>query len=250
MIRLTEKIETCPSCHQEAFWLGNVCPLCGYQMNNGQAAIRQQSVYSETHPQENKPDSDKKAPIIAAAIWIVVALLYIAIAKPYGYSVSRAELNSAIIMTALPALIIFFVVYGLQIVSGKTVGQKTTERFNVWAKDTQKKELTEFVDALSAMDADELGLPVAFAADFRIKLFATGVDLGDPLSVNSKFPELTSQLSREVLSLQRQERTVEAAPLIIWVHSLRALSRPELRKLGRKMWGELQRGFRYVDQAS
>ena len=37
---------------------------------------------------------------------------------------------------------------------------------------------------------------------------------------------------------------------MVWVHTLRALDRPELRSLGRSMWRELARGFPYVEEVA
>jgi hypothetical protein len=41
---------------------------------------------------------------------------------------------------------------------------------------------------------------------------------------------------------RREGRLAEAAGAMVWLHSLRALSTPDLRLLGRQMWRELQRG--------
>jgi hypothetical protein len=48
------------------------------------------------------------------------------------------------------------------------------------------------------------------------------------------------------LRSKAEERFAEATAAMVWVHSLRALSFPEIRYLGREMWQQLERGREHV----
>ncbi|MGV7219588.1 hypothetical protein [Bradyrhizobium sp. UFLA05-112] len=67
-----------------------------------------------------------------------------------------------------------------------------------------------------------------------------------PGAVLAQHPELTFNFSRTVQKLQGSGDFAAAAGLIVWVHSLRAMTDPLLREDGRAMWRELARGFPHV----
>ena len=182
--------------------------------------------------------------------WVLGALSFIYLAEPYGRYMNAAEKTYAILWIVVPAVAIFSILATLNIVSGKSISQSAAQSFDSWATDKQTKEFEEFIGALKSMDAEEIGLPVAMATDFRNRLLKAGMNLGEPAIVCALYPEFTYKLSREAIQLQQQGRPIDAVPLMIWVHSLRAVSKPQLRGYGRKMWSELERGFKYVDQAS
>jgi hypothetical protein len=118
-----------------------------------------------------------------------------------------------------------------------------------------EKELSHFVDLLSSMDSDELGLVVAGATDIRHKLFhRKGWALLYPSVELAKDPAIAMDIGGLVKELQRQQNLAAAAALMVWAHSIRAMSQAgglvNLRKIGRRMWGELARGFDCVEQAA
>jgi hypothetical protein len=57
-------------------------------------------------------------------------------------------------------------------------------------------------------------------------------------------------ISKLVRRYQNAGRLQEAAGAMVWLHSLRALSAPELRHLGRLMWQQLQRGQSHTIEAA
>jgi len=91
---------------------------------------------------------------------------------------------------------------------------------------------------------------VACATDWRHKLHDEGCDLLDPSICLAKDPMITFRLSNAIGKLQRSGNPQLAAGLMVWVHTLRAMTRPELRTLGRAMWRELERGFPHVEEAA
>jgi hypothetical protein len=120
-----------------------------------------------------------------------------------------------------------------------------------WSIQKQENELKEFLQKVSAADSSELGLPVLMATVYRhIFRRQTGLDLLRPAEVLVADHLICWRLSREVERLQSKKEFISATPVIIWVHSLRAMGELQLRPLGRELWRELKRGFPYVLDAS
>lgn len=186
----------------------------------------------------------------AACAWASAAIVYINAAEPYGRHLSDSEFTEATLWVLLPAAGIFVLIYLWKRSAFQSSARPIAVAFDSWAKDRQRKELKEFVEALRAMDAQELGLPIALATNFRNAMRQQGVDLSDPAMLVNLNPGIVFEISRKVSPLQKAGRTIEAVPLIIWVHSLRGVTRLELRGLAREMWRQLQRGFKYVDEAA
>jgi hypothetical protein len=49
-------------------------------------------------------------------------------------------------------------------------------------------------------------------------------------------------VAKAIRRYQAEKRYEEATGAMVWLHSLRALSTPEVRRLGREMWRQLHRG--------
>lgn len=265
-------IIVCPNCKRETYKEQYNCPHCSFR---GEPFLKREDLVSRDTfgaseinrnrdsalgtVSTNQPNTASPigVAIAVAVAWAIVSWLFILIAKPYGRYISDSEMTEALLWTVIPALGIFLVVFLLKkkgshsdsfvgsAISGAAVGA-----FNRWSKEKQQQELEEFVQSLEAMDGEELGLPVALAANFKNTIRKEGIDLSDPALLVLANPEVIFELSKRVTPLQRQGRNHDALPIIIWVHSLRAVARPELRGLGRKMWGQLERGFKYVEEAA
>lgn len=123
-------------------------------------------------------------------------------------------------------------------------------KFDKWASGSQEKELNNYTVGLRGMDGSEIGLIVAVATHQRHLLVAEGFNVMDPINFVSVNPMATYRLSQTIQSLQKERKYQAAAGLMVWVHTLRAATRPELRLLGREMWRELQRGFPYVEESA
>lgn len=116
-----------------------------------------------------------------------------------------------------------------------------------WGGAAQKREIRDFVTKLAALDSDEVAMMVVAAAEWRNRIKDTeGIDLKLPAVAIIQQPSLTYSFSRTVQNLQSTGHFAAAAGLIVWVHSLRAITDPLLRPDGRAMWRELARGFPHV----
>jgi hypothetical protein len=120
---------------------------------------------------------------------------------------------------------------------------------NKWASDKQFEELASFIANLRAMDGPEIGYVLAIATHIRHGMEGDGHNVMDPIVYTSQNPSFALYLSRMIIEAQKQGRNPEAAALMIWLHTMRAGIRIELRSLARELWSQLERGFPYVEQA-
>jgi len=116
------------------------------------------------------------------------------------------------------------------------------------------QDLERFVTSLRGMSAAELGVLVALATVVRINMRNAGHLPDAALDAAGGLPpekQLAAQLKMSNLVRQFQQlgQPSDAAGAMIWSHSMRAGATPELRLLGRQMWGELSRGFAHAPEA-
>ncbi len=108
--------------------------------------------------------------------------------------------------------------------------------------------MVDFIRRTAVQDGQDLGFPLAMAFDFRNEMLKTsGLDLLQPSAVLMLEPLAVVQLVGAVKQNQASGNLMVAAPMIIWVHTLRAMTSHELRPHGRALWRELARGFPHVD---
>jgi len=107
-----------------------------------------------------------------------------------------------------------------------------------------REDLEGFVESLRGQSAEELGMVVALAAWIRINLRSAGKLPDEMLSVTTDpcQAEVQLRISRLVRTFQAEKQFTDATGALVWLHTLRALSAPERRLLGRQMWKQLERG--------
>lgn len=126
-------------------------------------------------------------------------------------------------------------------------------RFELAALQTGREGLQQFVATLRGQSQSEIATLVAVAAIFRMRLRESGHLPDDVLRVTAidEYERVMVQqrISRLVRSCQWRNEYIDAAGAMIWLHTLRSLSIPELRSLGRQMWQQLERGFQDAPEA-
>lgn len=125
-----------------------------------------------------------------------------------------------------------------------------TNKIGQWSLRQQKEELETYLSILKSMDGPEIGFVLAIATHMRHGLESAHVDLMDPMACAAHKPDIAIELSRLINKFQKQGAPHIASGLMVWAHTIRAAIQPELRGIARAMWGELQRGFPYVQTAS
>lgn len=117
-----------------------------------------------------------------------------------------------------------------------------------WGISAQQKEFDRWYDALSAMSGSELGMLLAVATNTRHVLEQRyGVNLLDPMMLETVDPNFVFTLHGIIKELQRSGDTAEAAGVMVWLFTVRCSSAAEMRSRGRLLWKTLQRGFPHVD---
>jgi hypothetical protein len=110
-----------------------------------------------------------------------------------------------------------------------------------------RQDLERFVISLRGQSDEEIGTLVAIAAVIRMRLREAGHLPDEMLQITSvhEHEQAATQLhmSRLVRTFQAERQFSDAAGVMVWLHTLRSLSSPELRLLGRQMWQQLERGF-------
>jgi len=125
-----------------------------------------------------------------------------------------------------------------------------SNKFEQWAVNGLKEELSTFVNALKSMDGQEIGFIVALATNGRHVFEEKEHNLMDPIVCASKDPEAIFLLIRLKRDMQKRGRFHVVPALMVWIHTIRAAMHIELRGLAREMWGQLERGFPYVEESA
>ena len=122
--------------------------------------------------------------------------------------------------------------------------------FLKWAEKRQRKDLEGFLTILQSMNHDEIGFVCMMAADVRNEMEElTGQDWLDPFPLIARLPELTYELSSRIGGLQRSGQKPLAAAVMVWIHTFRGTTNPQIRNLVRLMWMYLSKGFDYLSDA-
>ena len=102
---------------------------------------------------------------------------------------------------------------------------------------------------MKSADDEEVGLALVLTTDFaQIYNSTRGIDLYDPSLALSLHEDITLEFSSTIEKLQAEGNNAEAASMLAWGHTLRAMSNHQIRDLGREMWGELQRGMAHIEE--
>jgi hypothetical protein len=126
-------------------------------------------------------------------------------------------------------------------------------RFEHNAARSGRVGLERFVASLRSQPENEIAMLVVVAAAIRVRLRDAGHLPDDVLQATSmhEYEQATvrQRVSRLVRKYQTHSEYIDAAGAMVWLHTLRSLTTPELRDLGRQMWQELQRGFPHTSDA-
>jgi hypothetical protein len=126
-------------------------------------------------------------------------------------------------------------------------------RAELTAVKSSRQDLERFIATLRGQSESEIATLVAVAAVIRMRLREVGHLPDEVLQVTSMHEYEQAMVQRRISRLVRRFQTdheyIDAAGAIVWLHTLRSLSRPELRCLGRQMWQQLERGFMRTPEA-
>jgi hypothetical protein len=118
---------------------------------------------------------------------------------------------------------------------------------------SNRKDLERFIASLRSQPENEIAALVAVATSFRLRLREAGHLPDEVLQINSanEYEQtiVRHRVSRMVRTFHTSSEYLDAAGAMVWLHTLRALTIPELRPLGMGMWQQLERGFQQTADA-
>jgi len=129
-----------------------------------------------------------------------------------------------------------------------------TDRMQGRATQSAAKEVQRFVDGLRRTPDRDLGVIVGIAAVVRVNMethgiLPEGLFASDSLPPGRELGVLQWRINGVARDFTKARQAADATGAMIWSYSLRCLNLPELRPLGREMWGELKRGFPHAEEA-
>jgi len=130
----------------------------------------------------------------------------------------------------------------------KITKSKINQQINKQINNKMKFEILEYIQIIKGCSDEELGIAVLSALTLRKRILnSSGIDLMDPVIALNKNPDITITLSKTHAEFTAQNKPQLTVPYTIWAHTLRSVSNPLIRALGRQMWIELSRGFNHVE---
>lgn len=117
-----------------------------------------------------------------------------------------------------------------------------------WALKVNTEEMNRFILSLRGMDDHDISMLMASALTIRIDVRRSGEKFDDALDLGSGMSPIDRdanliQMNRYIKAFQKEGQPESAAGVMVWLFSLRSIVYPEIRILGREMWGQLSRGF-------
>ena len=117
-----------------------------------------------------------------------------------------------------------------------------------------REDMERFILGLRGASGSEIGIIVAQATVMRMRLRKdnllpdAALDIGMPITEEER-SQIQTFLGSTIRFFQKEELPSDAVGTMVWLHSMRAFTYPELRLQGREMWQQLQRGFVFAEEA-
>ncbi len=197
--------------------------------------------------------------IIHALITFIILLLcfgiYTDFGDKYGYRLHRGEEEEIMqisIVIVFITIIVFFITKNMKNPFAKTsmnLNQQIKNTKNRQINNLMETEISEYIKIIKGLGDEELGLALLSSLTLRKHILdSSKVDLMDPIIAIQQKPDIIISLSKKHEEFTAQQKPYLTVPFTIWIHTLRAISYPTLRTLGREMWKELSRGFKHIEE--
>lgn len=113
-----------------------------------------------------------------------------------------------------------------------------------------EREIEQFLQILDGFDDHELALVAAQAADVCGHLYARGIEVRSPQLASLEWPTLLRDLTSGAIEMRERGEPFRVPGVMVWVHTMRAEQRPEIRRRAKEMWALVERGFEGADRAA
>ena len=125
------------------------------------------------------------------------------------------------------------------------------------SSDAMNNDILKFIAGLKGASSQEIATIIVIANIVRLNLMKSGTIPSAALDFNIcrdadielKCDMCSVALVKIIKQFQKMGQLSDATGTMVWLHSVRSLNVPEIRAKGREMWGQLERGFPYVDDA-
>ena len=187
--------------------------------------------------------------IITLAFLSLCFFIYTDFGNKYGGYINQREFIEILLFSSITLFISGIVFVGTKD-KRNTIGQMTKSKINQQINNKMKSEISEYLLIIKGLGDEELGIAVLSALILREEILkSSGIDLMDPLIALQQNPDLTITFSKKHEEFTAQKLPHLTVPYTIWIHTLRSVSNPVIRTLGRQMWKELSRGFNHVEDS-
>ena len=165
----------------------------------------------------------------------------------YGGYINNREFKEILLYSSITIFISGIVFVGTKD-KRNTIGQMTKSTINQQINNKMKSEISEYILIIKGLGDEELGIAVLAALTLRKEILtSSGIELMDPLIALQQNPDLTITFSKKHEEFTAQKLPHLTVPYTVWIHTLRSVSNPVIRTLGRQMWKELSRGFNHIE---
>jgi hypothetical protein len=111
-----------------------------------------------------------------------------------------------------------------------------------------EQEIKQYIQSIQGMDNGDIACVILHATMARN---VTGRNLGvnflDPIIELENNVSITLKIGDMIKASQRDKQYVVAASFMVWLHTFRSISQPEMRIYGKQLWKELNRGIMYIN---
>lgn len=125
------------------------------------------------------------------------------------------------------------------------IGRWFWRRVEIASAKGAREDIIRFIDSLRGLSPTEIAGLRILATVMRMTAVNEGnwpSSIGDVNAPSHPAAQLQLKIAQQIKSFQRDKNTAAAAALMVWLHSLRSSTIPEIRFLGREMWAQLERG--------
>lgn len=121
--------------------------------------------------------------------------------------------------------------------------------FKIIGRYIQKKEMKAFLQGLKGQDGRDIAVSIIVSTAYRNSVLKIDkVNLLSPAIEFQLDPLILLRIGMGIKEKQKTEDYLVAAALMIWLHTIRSITHPSLRALGRDIWAELARGMACVPE--
>lgn len=191
----------------------------------------------------NSQNSNSTLIFLPFVAWLIIFAIWLS-TEPYGYRVdSEEQINAALIFLA-GAVVCIALVKLIPKLAGQSIEGKVVEKSIAVAR----MNLNEYLRILKSSNDEEVGLALSLATSYAYHFkIERGIDLYHPASALSRDPGLPLEFSNLANRSKAVGEMHVSATLLVWVHTLRAFTMPQLRPQIIQMWSELRRGVNHVE---